>query len=514
MAFVAPGVYVNEIDLSQYAARISTAICGVVGGAQRGPFNTPTPISSELEFVSTFGKPIAGSYLAHFAIQFLRQGSVLYVCRIGDGTEAAAEVAIPDSLSQAALTVTALTEGTWANSSGTTSRDGINVILTDDESNGSGTYFIFQVEFLGRVVEEFHKCSWDPSSTDFFVTKINSATSGSNYVTVAQGTSNAPVLARYALTGGANGISGIDDADFVGQADPSTGVYTGLKTFLDSTLSINILATPGASATVMHEGVSIAEQRADCVFLIDPPLGLSVQKVIQWSNGTGGLGNTAAFNSSYAAMFWPWVEYLDSYTGARVFTPPSGWAAAQFAYNDRVADAWFAPAGVNRGRLTAALRVEYSPKLTERQLLQAPGQIVNPIVNDPIDGIMVYGQATCQRTTSALDRLNVRRMMLYIEKVLATSVRSLVFEPNEPVTWRRFEALAEPALATVKARRGLNNYQLKCDDQTNTADLRNNKVMRGIILVEPTNAAEKIQLDFAITAQGASFSEALQAVGA
>lgn len=514
MAFVAPGVYVNEIDLSQYAARISTAICGVVGGAQRGPFNTPTPVTSELEFVSTFGKPIAGSYLSHFAIQFLRQGSVLYVCRIGDGTEDFAEVAIPDSLAQAALTATALTEGTWANSSGTAAKDGLNIILLDDESNGSGVYFIFQVEYLGRVVEEFHRCSWDSASADFFVTKINAAVGGSNYISVAQGTTNAPVLGKYALTGGINGTASLDDADFVGQADPSTGAYTGLKTFLDSTISINILATPGASATVMHEGVSIAEQRADCVFLIDPPLGLTVQKVIQWSNGTGGLGNTAAFTSSYAALFWPWVEYLDSYTGLKIFTPPSGWAAAQFAYNDRVSDAWFAPAGVNRGRLTAATRIEYTPKLNERQLLQAPGQIVNPIINDPIDGIMVYGQATCQRTTSALDRLNVRRMMLYIEKVLATSVRSLVFEPNDAVTWRRFEAICDPALATVKARRGLNNYQLKCDAQTNTADLRNNKVMRGVILVEPTNTAEKIQLDFAITAQGASFSEALQAIGA
>ena len=317
-----------------------------------------------------------------------------------------------------------------------------------------------------------------------------------------------------ALVGGTNGIAGLTASDFIGQANPSDSSYTGMRAFLDtSNLDINLLAVPGETddEAVLNELVSICETRGDCLGIIDPPDLSTPQDMVDWTNGNYPGGPTSAINSSYVAVFWPWVKYYDTYNEEDAWTPPSGWVLSQFAYNDRVADPWFAAAGFTRGRLVGALDIRRNTKVGERELLYGGGNIVNPIVNFAKDGLVVWGQRTAQRIPSALDRINVRRMMLHAEKVIATSIRFLVFEPNDSVTWRRFVGIVTPVLDGIKARRGITKFQVICDETTNTETLINQNTMRGIILIQPTKTAEVITVEFKLLATGAQFQELAQA---
>ena len=140
----------------------------------------------------------------------------------------------------------------------------------------------------------------------------------------------------------------------------------------------------------------------------------------------------------------------------------------------------------------------------------ASGEVVNPIVNFPGEGITVWGQKTTQRRNTALNRVNVRRMLNFAKKVIATSVRFLVFEPNDELTWRRFIHITNPVLESIKGRRGLYDFKVICDETTNPPELIDQNQMRGIILMKPTKTAETITIDFTLLSTGAQFNEFLE----
>jgi len=479
--------------------------------------NEATYVTNQEQFVSTFGAPMTGvgavPYATHAGIQFLREGSQLWFVRIESGSNAAvaSSANVLDSNAGVVFSAAAATAGTWGNyTTSGTFVDGLQVTITDPlDSTYNSTRFRLIVVFKGQQVESFDNLTWASSSdANYFTTRVNGV---SQYLTLAVGgASNKPANTTYNLSGGTNGTTGLADADYIGTA--TSVARTGLQIFEDKDLAeINILAIPGASRTVMQAGVAMAELRQDCMMLIDPPVGMtSVAAVRNWANGTDGSGNS--FNSSFAAVYWPWIEYFDNYSGQYVWTPPSGWIAGVVALTDKVAEPWFAPAGLVRGILKTANRIEYSPTFGERELLANPGEIVNPIVKKAGYGIVVWGQHTAQRITSALDRINVRRMLILAEKTIAKSIEFLVFEPNDPVTWRRFTNIVNPVLASIQARRGLEQFQVICDASTNTNLLRDQNTMRGILLLKPTKTAEVINLDFVLTSAGASFSEVLSSV--
>ena len=543
MAFVSAGVYVNEIDLSQYANRVSSGILGLVGWATRGPVNRPTYITSEQEFINTFGKPVAGdtfatlpgegvsdtyyqpgSFLAHAAIQYLRLGNQLWVVRIkAAGTPAdSAAGSVVDGGSTAVLTVTAITPGTWANAASTTATSGMLIKIRDPrDANYTSTRFRLTVVLDGIEVEDFDNLTCaDSTDSNYFVTRINGI---SAYITVtAESSTDRPVVATYNLVGGSNGESGLAASDFIGTQSGAT--KTGLQLFGDAdTLDVNILACPGATdmgsqshygKTVHQAGIAIAESRGDCVYIYDPPMAMTSAVAVR--DAINGADGSNSINSSYATCFWPWLGYYDSYNSQYVVTPPCGWIAGQMAYTDRVAEPWYAIAGLNRGILKTASLIEYRPKtgpdFGERELLYADGEVINPIVKFPRDGITLWGNKTMQRTNSALGRLHVRRLMNVAKKTVAGSVRFLVFEPNDPATWRRFVGIVQPIFDTMKARRGLESFQVICDESTNPPAQRDQNTMRGLILLKPTKAAEIIRVDFAVLSSGASFSEAIMAL--
>lgn len=498
---VSPGVVVNEIDFSDFAAFAASSVAAMVGPASRGPVNTVTLVTNERQLIETFGRPLDSKYgyMIHAAIQFLRNGNQLNIVRVTDGNEAPAEDSILAS-AQETFSVAAKTPGTWAN--------GIGITIS---SGTVANTFKLTVTYLNRVVEVYDNLNKTTSSDDFVVTRINDI---SDYITItnAGAVSSLPDNASYTLTGGDDGTGSLAADDYIGTI--TGNVRTGLKTLEDSeAILINILACPGVSEilgttnkAVENEMINLAQSRADCIAVIDPPFDLNVSEIRDFANGTGSYTG-GSLNSSYAALYWPWVEYYDAYNAKAIWTPPSGWVTSTYARTDRVSDPWFAPAGLNRGTLTGALRIEYSPTLGEREQLYGPGQCVNPIVNFIPDGITIWGQKTTQRKASSLDRVNVRRLLLFAEKTIATSVRYLLFEPNDPVTWRRFVGLVQPVLATIKGRRGLEEFRVICDETTNPPELRDRNTMRGLLLLKPTKTAEIIQVDFTLLSSGATFAE-------
>jgi phage tail sheath protein FI len=330
------------------------------------------------------------------------------------------------------------------------------------------------------------------------------------------------------LSGGADGIPTESDSNtWIGDEATVDTVATGLNIFKNKeAVSVSMIAAPGVhNVDVVNKLISIAEvYRGDCLALIDPPPALKPEEVINWHNGKYGdtYSPVAALNSSYAALFWPWLQVADTFNttrvpgggveGIRLYIPPSAFAAEAIAYTDYVADPWFAPAGLTRGRITDVIQAQYTPTLGERDAMYSGGNSVNPIATFSQTGIAIWGQRTLQRTPTALDRINVRRLLIYLREAISRSCLSLVFDQNDPTMWRNFVSLVEPFMRGVRDRRGVVDYKIIMDASTNTPEIIEQNMARGIIYVKPTKSAEIIVVDFIVTNQSSTFTEAVTGI--
>ena len=541
---VSPGVVVNEFDFSDYAERISTAICGLAGWANKGPLHKVTLITNERQLLDTFGFPPApvdasdidvsalrSEGLVMPAIHYLREGNQLQVVRISDGsvaspTAVAAITTFDNASASLALTLTATSPGTWPNAStlGASSK-GRDVDFKITAGTKGANHFKLTIREKGVVREVFDnlnniRTGGNSDPDNFPEVRINGF---SDYVTAVGHASNgnpATLTAPVASGGGSGGQLGVDGRpngpeDFYDSTDPDKA----LRLFEDpDTIDINLLCAPGVNSEVSDPAlgvvrgmISIAEGRGDCIVLVDPKHDIvTVALAREFINGGGGTYTGSSINSSYAAYYWPWIEVFDGHSGKQVFVPPSGIVSGIMARNDRVAEPWYAAAGFNRGIIRNAVRVAKNTTLGEREQLYAAGECVNPIVNFAGLGITIWGQKTTQRKATALNRVNVRRMLNYAKKIIATSVKFLVFEPNDRRTWRRFVNIVTPPLESIKTRRGLIDFKVICDETTNTPLQIDRSEMRGVILMKPTKAAEVITVDFTLLSTGASFNEFLE----
>jgi phage tail sheath protein FI len=216
--------------------------------------------------------------------------------------------------------------------------------------------------------------------------------------------------------------------------------------------------------------------------------------------------NTQAqlIDSNMAATYYPWVKTVDVNTNKLIAVPPSVLLPGVFAANDRVAAEWFAPAGLNRGGLLGAVSVQN--RLTQSEKDSLYENKVNPIVQFPGQGIVVFGQKTLQDKPSALDRINVRRLLLTVRKYIASTSRYLVFEQNTATTRNRFLNIVNPYLESIQQRQGLYAFRVVMDDTNNTPDVIDRNIMKGSIFLQPTKTAEFIQIDFNILPTGAAFN--------
>lgn len=335
---------------------------------------------------------------------------------------------------------------------------------------------------------------------------------------------NSTAGSPFALAGGADGDV-VTDAQVVGTAaGGASQSATGLKIARDANrYDVAIVAAPGISSTaVSMELLALAEGRSDCLALLDPPFGLSVDNVINHHNGVAIAGQTAQYytsngaaigagglDSSYGAMFYPWGRVLDDFTGDQVWIPPSSFALEAMAFTDFIADPWYAAAGPNRGQITDVLDMEVSLSIGEMNALYSGGNVINPIPVYFGQGVEINGNRTLKRIPSALDRIHVRRLLNTLRRLIGRSIRGLVFEPNDEIMWRQFEGLVNPILQAVKARRGLREFRAQMDASTTLTSSQENSQAVGRIFLKPVLAAEVIVVEFVVTAQGVTFSETI-----
>ena len=173
-------------------------------------------------------------------------------------------------------------------------------------------------------------------------------------------------------------------------------------------------------------------------------------------------------------------------------------------HTDSVSELWFAPAGFVRGRLTKATEVEYSINRGDRDSMYSGGNAVNPIVNFPQQGITIWGQRTLQRSPTALDRINVRRLMLFVKATIEASTQRFVFEPNDKITQERITDLLQPFFADVQARRGIKEFKVICDESVNTPVRVDRNELWCKVMIKPTKTAEILIFELNITSQSAT----------
>ncbi len=505
MSPVSAGVYPREIDLSLYAAGAAPTALGMVGTATKGPLNELTLVTDEPDFITKFGRPDPNSQAFYAARQFLREGNVLWFVRIAsDAGGTGDDINLSDPYTGRAIATLVdagdvdsvqfqlLEYGTYGNT------------LQLNVAAGTESGFKITLYETYGGLQELEV--WDNLSRADVEEIINDPVDGSEWLeatVLSAGGPGEPSTAQdpVVFVGGLNGFSGT----LVGKA------ITAIKKFENvEEVYVDTLIAPGMyDESVVNQLLLTAEARKDAFAVPDGPMGLDVQGIVDWHNDPSG-GGSAALNSSYGGLWWSEQIVYDEFNEQDVIVAASGFVAAAIARTDRVAAPWWAPAGLRRGKVNSKQAV-YSPSQGEREVMYGTGQNVNPIVSFVGEGIFIYGQKTLQRAPTALDRVNVRRMLNKVKSIITASTRYFTFEQSDAPTWRSWRGVVDPPLRDVLARRGLQDYQIVMDETTNPTAVIERNEMRGKILLKPTKSAEVIILDFTLTSQGADFQELLQA---
>jgi len=321
-----------------------------------------------------------------------------------------------------------------------------------------------------------------------------------------------------AFQGGNDGVKTTGPHKFYGDASASAewqgfnltlGKATGSDQFVSALnliangdeYDINMILMPGVTNDIashlVSKAIDVAEARGDTFYVADP--------VVKGANLSTAVTAAETYDSNYTAMYWPWVQVNEPQIGRNVWVPPSTMMAGVIAFNDKVSHEWFAPAGLNRGGLDMAIQAERKLTHANRDTLYESS--VNPLATFPGEGVVCWGQKTLQKKSSALDRVNVRRLLIKVKKFIAASSRFLVFEQNNASTRTRFLNIANPFLESVQQNSGLSAFKVIMDDTNNTPDLVDRNVLYGQIFLQPTRTAEFIVLDFTVMPTGATFPE-------
>ena len=261
----------------------------------------------------------------------------------------------------------------------------------------------------------------------------------------------------------------------------------------------NVLFTPGLTNDLHSSKISTiiqnTQDRGDNLFVADlVTYGMGVQDAITEAN---------SLDTSYAASYYPWVRVIDPSTGRQIWAPASTVIPGVYAFNDKVAAPWFAPAGINRGGLSTVIRAQY--KLTQANKDDLYESNVNPLASLPKEGVVVFGQKTLQKEASALDRVNVRRLMIELKNYIRQIADTVVFEQNTNATRNAFVGKVTPYLQIIQQKQGLYAFKVVMDDTNNGPDVIDRNQLIGQIYVQPTKTAEFISLDFILLPTGAQF---------
>jgi phage tail sheath protein FI len=370
------------------------------------------------------------------------------------------------------------------------------------------TYFTVEQDGVDTYVKT--NGNYPNRSAYVYVQSVNLPTPGyfdNDGVAKSQFTSSLPQVSSGSF-GGATGTNYVNnDAKFnenitaANTQGISAASYTQSISLLSNSddYQFNVIAAPGLISTLhsatVNSLVSLAQGRTDCIAVIDlVPYNSTINTVVN---------AVSSYDSSYAATYWPWLQTLDAATGQTVWAPASTYIPGVYAFTDASSDPWFAPAGLIRGALGTVIRAERKLTSGNRDTLYEAN--VNPIATFPGTGTVVFGQKTLQKKASALDRVNVRRLLIALKGYISQISDNLVFEQNTIATRNNFLSQVNPYLESVQQRQGLYAFKVVMDDTNNTPDVIDRNELVGQIYLQPTKTAEFIILDFNVLPTGATF---------
>lgn len=565
---LSPGVLARENDISAIAPLPVEAGAAIIGPAVKGPVEEPTLVTSYGQYQRTFGTTFeSGStkqeFLTSIAAKsyFNQGGNSLLVTRVVSGSFAQAQstALVASDAGAAPFTIKTIGKGVIYNNSGSLNTDGSLVEGNADNirweianiNNAKGTFSLIvrrgdDSTKQKIILETFNDLSLDPNSENYiervignqyntkstdgditYITSVGEYPNRSSYIYVSSvnrqtlnylgndgliRVGSASGSLPSVQSGSFNSATGaIDKAGAAFFGDISNTDLQGLEgaNYADA-ISIlenkdeyvfNIISAPGLiydfgnHKTQLDSIISLAENRGDCIAVVDlEQHGATV------SNTTAA---AATVNSSYAASYWPWLQTQSS-TGKNVWVPASVVIPGVYAFTDGISAPWFAPAGLTRGGIPNVIQAERKLTRSQRDTLYAAN--VNPIATFPGSGISVFGQKTLQKQGTALDRVNVRRLLIDLKKFIGDVSQTLVFEQNTTLTRNSFLARVNPYLDSVVQRQGLYAYRVIMDDTNNTADVIDRNYLIGQIYIQPAKTVEFIVLDFTIEPTGATFT--------
>lgn len=381
--------------------------------------------------------------------------------------------------------------------SGVWLEDQINVGLDNNKSNVIKAYLVSGgQDFTPTKLDSFTQ-----KLTSLGVTNIGGTQGPTATLAVATPRFVKPIQGTYSLAAGTNGTAGTsDDIATALIGDNTVTPKTGMQLLDDPSLNVSIAIVPGITdQRVQNALITLAEDTQDFIAVVSPPLAIGTpQNAIDWHNGLT-IERSTPINSSFATIFWPWVQVFSVFDSKDKWYDPGIFGVRQMTYTDNVAEAWIAPAGFVRGRLTKPTAVEVKLNLGDRNSLYSGGNTINPVVSFPQQGITIFGQRTTKRTPSALDRINIRRLMIYLRKVILAATQTIVFEPNDVFTWEKVKGIIDPMLDDIKLRRGLTEFRVVCDETTNTPQRIDRNELWCKVLLKPTKTAEIIIFELNVT---------------
>lgn len=529
---LSPGVKVIERDFSERVTSVSSSSAALVGYSEKGDVDNIILITSSQQFIQEYGEPdpTTGSYFHYSGLAYLAQGNVLYSLRVVNGalyggvnimssTSSESNAALGTGQSTKTITITSGFEtdvvfqilgkdpGTWNNKIGIkiqnvldgtatepTDQYTFEIVVEHQDDDGNWSQVELWKVSRKRKVDGYGKQLYMEDRINGFSSYISVADNSSNLAdTVLPKTQST----RLVFTGGTNG-SAISSSDLI----------TGWDEFTNpEDVDVRILINGGETAVAVQSKLNtIANARKDCVAIQDMPSGSigSVADMLTFRT------TTQNFNSSYSAIYTPWVKIYDQFNDRLLNVPPSGYVAAQLAYNDYVGYPWTAAMGFTRGVLDV-IEPSYIFTEGERDLLFQDE--INPIQMFRGEGTVIWGQRTEQVKRSALSDLNVRRSLIVIEKAIGISLRPFIGENNTVVTRFRISSILEQYLDRLSAQgafqteAGDRGFRVVCDDSNNIPSVIDNNEILVHVFVKPVKTIYFVQLIVPITQTGISFEE-------
>jgi uncharacterized protein len=564
---VSPGVTTNELDQTFLSGQPLLPGAAIIGPTVKGPYEVPTLVTSYSDFQTKFGDSFVSggvdySYLTSIAAYnyFNYGGKLLTVARVASGSFTSATSSLIPTGSSGPTTglspfvLETISQGIIMNNSGSEvsgflvsgSRDNIRFEITN-VNTGSGTFNVLirqgnDTTSNKNILESFNNVNLDPNSVRYISTVIgdqkqsyNSTTqqitltgdysNNSNYVRVKSVNYSTPTylnsngtISNASYTGSlpANGNGSFGSATGTIAANVGASMYDLIGTTTQGLagsdyddmitlfankdlLQFNLLFTPGLlhskHSPQVNTIIANTQNRGDNLYVLD---------LIDYSSTVAATVTQASgINNSFAATYWPWVKILDPSTGKQIWSPASTVIPGVYAFNDKIAAPWFAPAGINRGGLSTVLRAEQLLNQANKDILYSNN--INPLATLPKNGVVVFGQKTLQKEASALDRVNVRRLLLELKTYIRQIADTVLFEQNTISTRNSFLAKVTPYLENIQQKQGLYAFKVVMDESNNGPAVIDQNQLIGQIYVQPTRTAEFISLDFILLPTGAEF---------